>query len=302
MLGAAVLWGTTGTARALGPDTAAPETVGAVRLIIGGSVLVVIALARGVRLRRRWPATPLAVAAVAVAAYQPLFFGGVGRAGVAVGTVVGIGGAPVIGGLLGRLVRGEPLGRRWLVATTLGLAGAAVLGVAGDEANGPAVEATGRLAGGELGVGLALAAGAGAAYAIYVTATKALLDDHNIEPAAASAATFAVAAVLLVPVAVLGGIGWLGTGRGAVVALHLGLVTVALAYPIFARGLARVGVGTASTLTLAEPATAAVLGVVVLGERPGAGAAVGLALVVAGLTALMAPRPAVRPTHTQVPG
>ena len=44
----------------------------------------------------------------------------------------------------------------------------------------------------------------------------------------------------------------------------------------------------AGTLTLAEPATAAVLGVVVVGERFGAATAAGLALVGAGLVALVA--------------
>jgi DME family drug/metabolite transporter len=48
-------------------------------------------------------------------------------------------------------------------------------------------------------------------------------------------------------------------------------------------------VATAGTLTLAEPATATVLGVVVLGERPGLVAAAGVALVAAGLVVLVAP-------------
>jgi DME family drug/metabolite transporter len=59
-----------------------------------------------------------------------------------------------------------------------------------------------------------------------------------------------------------------------------------LAYLLFARGLAGLGVGTTATLTLAEPATAATLGIVVLDERLTLPAAGGVALIAAGLAVL----------------
>jgi DME family drug/metabolite transporter len=49
--------------------------------------------------------------------------------------------------------------------------------------------------------------------------------------------------------------------------LHLGLVATATAYVLFARGLKVVTVATAVTLSLVEPMTAGVLGIVVLGEQ-----------------------------------
>lgn len=55
---------------------------------------------------------------------------------------------------------------------------------------------------------------------------------------------------------------------------------------LFARGLRRIGAGETATLTLAEPVTAMALGFLVLGERPGAAAVAGAALVLAGLAAL----------------
>ncbi len=60
-------------------------------------------------------------------------------------------------------------------------------------------------------------------------------------------------------------------------------MTVAVAYLLFGRGLAGVDVATAGTLTLAEPATAALLGIVVLDERLSAASAAGIALIAAGL-------------------
>ena len=64
------------------------------------------------------PRRRLLLAAAATAAYQLCFFGGVRLAGVAIGTVVGVGSGPVWGGLLGWFGRHERPGRRWAVATT----------------------------------------------------------------------------------------------------------------------------------------------------------------------------------------
>jgi DME family drug/metabolite transporter len=277
VVAAAMLWGTTGTAQALGPDGTSPASVGAARLVVGGAVLGLLAVAlgwlKGDGDVRRWAAGPTLLAAAGMAAYQPFFFGGVDRTGVAVGTVVGIGSAPVFAGLLGIAVRGERPGRRWFVATGLALAGTVLLVGAGDRSDVDPL-------------GVLLALGAGASYAVYVLGTKLLLDGGHRSNAVV-AVVFVIAAVLLVPVAVVAGVGPLASPGGVAMVAHLGVLTVALAYLLFARGLAGVGVGTAGTLTLAEPATAATLGLLVLGERPGAVAFVGLLLIGAGLLVLL---------------
>jgi drug/metabolite transporter, DME family len=289
VVAAAVLWGTTGTARALGPDAASPTAVGASRLVVGAAGLVAVHLVTtrkgevappGGGRARRW--LPVAGAAVAIAAYQPLFFGGVARTGVAVGTVVGIGSAPVFAGLLGMVVRGERPGTRWTVATAAALAGTGLLVVsaAGDAGPGGA---------GADVTGLGLALGAGLAYAVYALASKLALD-AGWTPDALTVRVIALAGVLVVPVAVAAGVGPLGSPSGVVMILHLGVVTMLVGYLLFGRGLAGVGVGTAGTLTLAEPATAAVLGVIVLGERFGGATTVGIALIAAGLATLATQR------------
>jgi DME family drug/metabolite transporter len=262
-----MLWGTTGTARELGPDGASALAVGAVRVALGGGVLLLAAARRGLRLRG-WSPVPVLVAVAAMAAYQPLFFGGVSRAGVAVGTVVGIGTSPIAGGLLGRIVRHERLGWHWVLATVLGISGEVLLGAGGGEQEGSVS-------------GLLLAVGAGVSYAIYVAASARLLDDHPSADVAAVA--LGGAGIVLLPVAFGAGASWLTTPSGAAMAAWLGLATVAVAYPLLARGLAVVGVGATATLTLAEPATAAVLGIVVLGERLEPTGWLGLGLVVVGV-------------------
>jgi DME family drug/metabolite transporter len=277
VLAAAVLWGTTGTARALAPAGASPLSVGAVRIAVGGAALVVVArLGGGLRRGGGWPMGPVVAGAAAVAGYQLAFFSAVARTGVAVGTMVAIGAAPPLAGLLAWVTSGERPGHRWYGATALAVAGGGLLAVAGQAVRfSPA--------------GAALALGAGAAYAVVAVAAKELLAGHG--QVEVMAALFAGGALLLLPVAALP-LGWLGTPRGALAALHLGLLATA-AYVLFAAGLGRVSVATAATMSLAEPLTAATLGVLVLGERLTPAGLAGAALLVAGLLLLAAaPAPA----------
>jgi DME family drug/metabolite transporter len=277
ILAAAVLWGTTGTSQALAPVGASPTTVGALRLAIGAAALLALALARR-ELPGSWPWTRRAtlIAAAGVAAYQLCFFGGVLRTGVAVGTIVAIGSAPIAAGLLGLVVRGETLGRRWLVATALAVLGCGLL-----------VGGQGDLSADWLGVMLAL--GAGVSYAVYTVASKSLLESHP--PTAAMAAVFCLGALLLAPLLVGADLTWLMTPRGLLVAGHLGLIATSLSYLLFARGLAVVSVAAAATLSLAEPLTAALLGLVVLQERLSPVSLVGAALLFGSLVVLAVGKP-----------
>jgi drug/metabolite transporter, DME family len=276
----AVCFGTTGTAQALGPD-AAPVTVGAVRIAVGGALLLVVARAAPVA-AARWPRREVGVIAVAIAIYQLAFFAAVDRTGVAVGTVVALGSAPAIAGVAGLLVDGEPLTRRWAIATTLACAGVLLLVLGG---GGASVD--------PLGIILAMVSGTG--YATYAVLAKRMLRLGHA-PERVMAASFSLGAVLLVPVLLLGDVSWLATGDGLAMALFLGAIPTALAYVLFARGLRHLTPGETATLTLAEPLTATGFGILALGERPETAAAIGGGLVLAGLLALALPgrRPAPR--------
>jgi DME family drug/metabolite transporter len=268
---AAICFGTTGTAQALGP-AASPVAVGAARIVLGGALLVAIARAMGQTLPRR----PAAVAgiAVAVAVYQLSFFAAVKLTGVAVGTVVAIGTGPAAAGALGRIVNGERLTGRWALATLCAAGGIVLL--AGD--GGGSVDP----------IGLVLAVVAGTGYAACTVLSKRLIAS-GCAPEGVMAAGFGGAALILVPVLAVAGPGFLTSAGGIGLALYLGAIPTALAYVLFSRGLRSLGSGETATLVLAEPLTAAALGVVALGEQPSAAGGAGAALVLAGLVILAAP-------------
>jgi drug/metabolite transporter, DME family len=278
---AAVCFGTTGTAQALGPDTTDPVAVGAARILVGGALLAVVALALRRGPRRRWARAPVAVAVAGVAVYQLAFFAAVADTGVAVGTIVALGSAPTLTGLFEWLLdrrRPEP---RWTAATLLACAGVALLALSGGEANVSAP-------------GIALAVTAGAAYAAYTLAAKRLLADGHA-PEAVMAAAFGLGAVVLLPALLLTGAAWLAQPDGLALALYLGIIPTALAYVLFARGLRGLSASETATLTLAEPLTAGALGAIVLAEPLTALSAAGAGLVLSGLVVLglRLPAPAV---------
>jgi DME family drug/metabolite transporter len=268
---AALCFGTTGTAQALGPAGLSPAGVGAARILVGGALLV--AFAGGIP---RLPRKPLLIAALGVAAYQLCFFAAVADTGVAVGTIVALGSAPAIAGSLEWLMHRRKPATVWAAATALACAGVALLALAGSDA---AVSAP----------GVALALGAGASYAAYTLSAKRMLDAGH-RPEHVMAGAFGLGALALVPVLAATGAGWLLQPGGAALALFLGIVPTALAYVLFARGLERLSAAETATLTLAEPLTAALLGLVVLSERVSASAGLGAALVLGGLVVLAAPR------------
>jgi DME family drug/metabolite transporter len=269
---AAVLFGTTGTAQALGPEGTAPLAVGSARILIGAALLVLVARQVAVRGPAAWDRPLLAVSGVCVAVYQVSFFVAVDLTGVAVGTVVAIGSGPAFAGLLARALDGEELTGRWAAATALAAAGVALL-VAGS--GGAQVDPA--------GVALALLAGLG--YAGYTVGAKRQLRAGHA-PEAVMAWAFGIGALVLVPVLVASAGDWLWTPGGLGLVLYLGALPTALAYVLFARGLQHLGAGETATLTLAEPLTAAALGIVVLGESPTALTAAGAGLVLAGLAVL----------------
>jgi len=272
VVGAAALFGTTGTSQALGPADTTALGIGAVRLALGAATLLAVAACSRPPGGRDWGRHrgALLVGGLAVAAYQLLWFAGLRRTGVALGTIVGIGSGPVFAGLLHLARHRGGLSRAWAVGTALAVAGAGLLAARG--AGGGAADA----------VGLLCTLGAGLSYAIYTQAAKQAIEG-GLDAIGVMAGVFAAGAVFLAPLLAVEPLGWLATGRGLALALHLGAVTIGLAYWLYGWGLRHLPAPTVVTLTLAEPLTAALLGVAVLSEALGPLGWLGAAGVAAGL-------------------
>ena len=293
LLGAAA-WGSTGTAAHFAPAAAGAASIGAARILLGGGLLLGIALLtaesrRTVRMllsaggRTR---ISLVLAAAAVGGYQVCFFAAVRMTGVAIGTVVAIGSAPVFTGMLTRLTGGPALGLRWMLATAAAVAGCTVLVTAGKAA-------------GANPAGITLALAAGLCYAVYAVTAARLISGGHPETAVMGM-LFGGAAVLLAPVLAATSPGWVLSGRGLAVVAYLGVITTAVAYLLYGRGLKKLSAPVAVTLGLAEPVVAAILGLVVLGERLTAVGVLGLVLVGLALATLVVP---LKITHAEdVPG
>jgi DME family drug/metabolite transporter len=269
---AACLWGTNGTAQALAPTEAQPLIIGTLRIALGGLVLLLFAVMRGnLRDQVRWARWPTLLAALSMAAYQLFFFAGVARTGVAVGTIVGIGSTPILAGPIGYLVRGERPSRRWLAATLLGVIGCTFLIAVGGSVRVDLL-------------GIFLAICAGGSYAVFTTMSKGLIEEHA--PEAVMAVTFCLGALFVLPLLFTANLAWLGQPAGYLVVLHLGVISAAVAYILFANGLKLIPVATAATLTLGEPLTAGLLGIFYLREPVTVYELVGIALIFAGLVVL----------------
>jgi DME family drug/metabolite transporter len=273
VLGAAMLFGTTGTTASFAPPTAGSVSIGAARLVVGGAGLLAALPWLGGERRRAiglWRTRWGLIAGLMTALYQLAFFAGVARAGVALATLVTIGSGPVLVGLLSWLLLRERPTAAWWLSTAICLAGLALLTF--DGAGTPGVDLA----------GLVLALTSGLGYAMYTVAAKRLMND-GVHASEAMASAFGLGGLVLVPVLLATSPGWIASANGLAVALWLGLGTTTVAYVLFGRGLHVLPAGPVATLVLAEPLVATLLGVLVLGEQLGIAGWAGAALVALGL-------------------
>ena len=282
LLLASLLWGTTGTSATFLPADVSPIAVGASTMGIGGLLLFVTAPRMswsGLRDRRarRW----VALGAVGVFVYPLAFYSAMNLAGVAVGNVVALGSGPAFAALYEWLGARPPPSRPWAASTALAVAGIVLLAL------GRETGSAGLSAGTLPGVGLGLLAGA--AYALYTYASSRAIGLGR-PSRGVMGAMFGIGAVLLLPVLIITGAPLLHSWSTVGIAAYLALGPMFVAYLLFGIGLRTVRSSAATTITLLEPVVATILAVLVVGERLAAIGWVGLALVFAGLAALVTAR------------
>ena len=265
---AGICFGTTGTAQALGPKLASPLAVGSMRLIIGATLLYLFHRLTS-KSQSALSHTDLWLGAIGVALYQISFFSAVRSTGVAIGTITALGSAPALTGIVAYLITGEKPTRRWFLATVVTTIGILLLGTSKGLADFNVS-------------GFCLALGAGAAYSIFAVASKRALK-AGATISGAMSRIFLLAATISAPLIFVGDSSWLTSSKGILMELWLGVIPTALAYIAYAYGLEKVRASTASTLILAEPATATLLAAVVLNESVAPRGWLGVGVVVAGL-------------------
>ena len=100
-----------------------------------------------------------------------------------------------------------------------------------------------------------------------------------------------ILALLLMPVLLVSGGAFLASWSNAAVGLYMAAVPMFLGYVAFGYGLARVEASTATVITLFEPVVAAVLAVLIVGERLPPLGWIGVALVIGCLAIITLPLP-----------
>ncbi|MET8772838.1 EamA family transporter [Streptomyces sp. NPDC004658] len=212
---------------------------------------------------------------LALAVFQTAYFAAVASTGLAVATVVTLGAGPVLIALGARLLLGERLGAGGLAAVAGALAGLAVLTFGGSAA-------TVRPA----GVLLALASAAG--YGAMTLLTRWWGRGGGADAAGTTVGAFAVTTLCLLPFAAAEGLlpHTAHPARLLGLLLYIAAVPTALAYAFYFAGAAVVRSATVSVIMLLEPVTAAVLAVVLLGERLTVTTAAGTLLMLGAVAGL----------------
>jgi DME family drug/metabolite transporter len=271
VLFAAICFATTGTSRALGPDSATSLGVAAIRFIVGAIALFAITgLVRKPHVTTvSLPLYIWIIAGFGQAIYGATFFAAVHESGVAIGTVVALGSAPILTGMLSAILFRSLPTRTWMLATTAAIAGMSLIVLSGNDTNVSAI-------------GILYALGAGLGYALFALASKRIVES-GVASDFAMARVFGIAAVMLAPTLIFVNTDWIFTTGGISLGLWLGIVTVALAYWAYASGLKNLEPRETTMITLAEPVVATILGAVVLDERPAALAWLGIVIVIAAL-------------------
>jgi len=283
ILFSSAVWGTTGTAATFAPDVGA-AAIGAAAMGVGGLMQAVLA-GRGIR--RAWPQLAqhrrnLVLGGLAVAIYPLAFYASMRMAGVTIGTVVTLGSAPLLSALIEYIFDGSRLSRQWLWGAMIGLLGMILISVAEGSAHSGIQTESSVL----IGIGLGLVGGL--TYALYSWTARGLILS-GIHSSVAMGATFGIGGLLLMPVLLMTGAPFLASWNNAAVGIYMAAVPMFLGYVCFGIGLARVPVSMATTITLVEPVVAALLAVVIVGERLPAMGWLGVVLVIACLIVITVP-------------
>jgi drug/metabolite transporter (DMT)-like permease len=269
-LAVSIVWGIPYLLIKVGVDGGIPPVFLAwLRFVLGALILLPLArradVVRAVRQRARWLA---GFAAVELAVPFPLIAFGEQHIASSLAAII-IAASPLFAVLLAlRLDTGEQADGRRLAGLVIGLAG--VMALVGIDVAGRADEL----------IGAAAVTAAALGYAVGAHIFKRHL--AGTDARAAMGVSLAFAACALTPAAI-------ATRPAAALAtpvilavITLGIVCTGAGLTLFGMLIAEAGVGRALVITYINPIVALMLGMAMLGERPGVGVAAGLPLILLG--------------------
>ena len=265
------LAGTAGTVAAIYAINTPSPVIGFVRLFIGAITLLMLAPFLGGKLSQlpRLITRPgVWIMGASSASYQVFFFASVDRTGVATAALITVGCIPVSAGIVGWIFLRERPSKIWYISTAIAISGLVIASLGELQTN----DAT----------GLIFAVIAGSGIGAYINAAKIEVraGGHSSQLPGMAFLLGSIGLFFVVRSDLLQ-VEW--TTQTILLAVYLGAVTMGIANGIQMLGLRGISPGVASTMMLADPVTAAVLGVVVLGEAVTLNGTVGLILVVIGL-------------------
>ena len=142
---------------------------------------------------------------------------------------------------------------------------------------------------------LAIAAGLGAPASYAIAGNYARARMAEVDPIDLSTGMLTAGAVLVLPIALLTGAPGTPALDGVVSLLGVGVLSTAIAWPVFFRVLRRTTPTAASTVTFIVPAFALAWGSIVLAEPVDAGLLAGFALILLSLVLVLGILPPARP-------
>ena len=275
---AAALWGTTGTAAFWMGTEVSPWAIGAATMGFGG---VILGLSGGEKtlavLKDRPGRLWVALGALGVVVYPLSFYWGMSLAGIAIGNVIALGLGPITVAILEWTLDHSKPSVVWWVSSGIAVLGIIVMSTAEVE--------LGEGRPGNVPLGVALATVAGLAYGLFTYAFGRLIGRGH-HPRGVIGAVFGAGSPVLLAVVVFGGVGlWTSAVNVSLVA-YLVVGPMVIAYVAFSRALVTLRSSTVATVALLEPVVAALLAVVVIGEKLGPTAVLGGILVVVGIAVL----------------
>jgi DME family drug/metabolite transporter len=225
-----------------------------------------------------------------VAIFPLGFYASMSLAGVATGTVVTVGSAPLFAACIEFVAHRQRPTLRWILCTIAALLGVVLLAAGGHGETSTQGDSV-------LGVLVGLVAGF--AYAWYTFAAQRLISAGD-SSRAVMGAMFGVGAVLLLPVLIVTGGPLLQSALSIGIVGYLAVGPMFVAYLLFGAGLRTTTSSVATVLTLTEPLVATLLAVLVVGERLQLIGWLGLLLILIAVTVMMTARrsaPPVQPAH-----